>query len=318
MPSLREKKIKVQYRSPDVSEDEFKQVYNLWIRDVPIHEMSRRMAPIRIARRQEPLIYLDLYTILFVLLKDQKIQQRTSNRGELTILEFCEFFRLWKCGASEKECLQPFHDNASKVAHGKKVLRSTAERYRREQKALVSSVNPDDPNQARRDVLSLAIRQKVNGRHALVIYIEDIPIGMVSQLREIPGLSVQMDTDLMSAEDILKGIEEGRSPAELHNRTAHPTLVPDNHALELRMLDPTGQLEVDGDENDNVERQQVESERKLRPRKTEEPADGFQLPPFLAETPSIDDTEELLSKDAMDLSLENLLDDDPVDGDSNE
>lgn len=316
MPVLREKKIKVQYRPPDVSDDEYKQVYNMWIRDVPIHEMSRRLAPIRIARKQEPLIYLDLYTVLFVLLRDKKIQQRTSNRGELTVLEFCEFFRLWKCGSTEKECLAPFRDDTNKVAHGKKVLRSTAERYRREQKAVFSSSNPDDPSKIRREVLSLAIRQKVNNRPALVIYIEDIPVGLVNQLRDLPGFTAQLDTELMNAEDILKGIQDARPPAELQNRTAHPTTVPDGHALELRTLDPTGELDELGQEVDQSDKAELESQRRLRPRDSEKAVDGFQLPEVLAAAPSDEESEELLSKDAMDLSLENLLDDDSPDGDS--
>ena len=320
MALLREKKILVQYKFPEVSEEETKQIVNMWIRDVPIAEMARRLSPARVGRKQEPLIYVDLYSILFTLIQDKRIEARRSNRHELTVEDFCNFFRIWKQGGTERECLAIFQDAPEKLSSAKNVLRSTAERYRREQRRLAVGGPVVEQRFVQNQVLSFAVRKKVDGRPALVIFLEQIPIGLISQLRDVPGLAVQLDPKMLSSDEILRQINDAQPPDQI-GRTAHNTTVPAGSAKELALLDPTGDLTVTGAERYAADQEEHAAHRRLKPRDPKPGDSPLELQPEIISDAELDarreESEDTPTDDGSQFSLENLLDDDDPDGDMN-
>ncbi len=306
MPLLREKKISVCYKEPEVTKDELKMIFNFWLKDVPIAQMFRRLQPARCAKHIQPLIYVDLYSILFLMLTEGVIQQRRSNPHEMTIKDFAAFFRVWKQGGSERECLSAMTERPEALTHAKQVFRSTCDRYRREQAALTPGKLSSGNNSAlalKQHVLSLASRRKVDNRQALVIFIDEIPIGMLAQLKSLKDVGLNFDLSLLSGDQVLEKINQ-------HAPKHTPPVTPSD--IDLEALDPTGDIESNGEARVLEAVEQQDSNRRLRPRKS----DALPPPEAADEEPEEllpdDSVEKLLEHSNLDLSLENLADDDPL------
>lgn len=335
MAMLRERKISVYYKEPEVSADELKMIFNFWIKDVPIIQMMRRMQPSRVARHQQPLIYVDIYSILFTLLAAEQITQRRTNPYEMTIKDFAAFFQIWKQSGTYAECYSALSERPEVKTYATNVFRSISDRYRREQAANCPadiSSGKSTSLAIKQHILSLATRRKIDNRQALVIFIDQIPIGLISQLKGMKDIGIHFDTTLQSGDEIVKKI------AEYHSPTIKKDTPPDD---DLKALDPTGEYEEEGHVRKSEQAEDAESARKLRPKPASRAeqlaalnprppvpatrvstADGIvfqqerdnfpprqQQPKPLVDTTSV---AELLEPSELDLSLDNLMDDDQL------
>lgn len=325
--TLRERKISVYYKEPDISADEIKLIYNFWIKDVPVVQMMRRMQPSRVARQLPPLIYVDIYSVLFTLLQAQQITQRRSNPHEMTIKDFAQFFQVWKQGGTFDECYSALIERPEVKSYCTNVFRSTADRYRREQAALTPAIISNGKCSdltLKQHVLSMAVRRKIDNRLALVIFVDQIPLGLIQQLKALKDIGVHFDSALQSGDEILKRMAAGTadSPGD----------------ADLKALDPDGTVEEEGHIRTAESAEEAESRRKLRPKpqtrleqldaaklappvpvtkvatadgiKVVAPAMPIRNPPPLHDTTPI---EELLEPNELDYSLANLTDEDDLD-----
>lgn len=346
MPMLRERKISVNYQEPEVSKDELAMIFNYWIKDVPITKIMRMMQPSRVARNKQPLIYVDIYSILWIYLQSQQITHRRTNAHEMTVRDFAAFFQIWKQGGSFIECYSSLNERPEVKSYATNVYRSLGDRYRREDAernpGKVSSGN--SALAAKQHVLALSHRMKVEGRRALVIFIDDIPIGLIDQLKGLKDIGIHFDTSLTSGDELFKQMNQAK-PANTQSASDPPVTLTDD---DIDVLDPTGEYEDEGHIRTAEQAEELESSRKLRPRQPSAQPPAKQPDPVLTHVSTAtgiepvitrpdqapakrppgrppnqspnqprvlrdtDDVAELLAPTPQDLSLENLCDEDDL------
>jgi hypothetical protein len=295
----RERKITIQFRPPEVSEAEIQVIAHCWSSHVPIQSITRRIQAPRCKMRKPPLIYVDIYSILYILQTQRIISQRNTHQHELTIQDFGQFFRLWKEGRSFKQCLIGLRDRpiGQCTEFANQVYRSICDRWRKEQKAFdpvaaaaratKKKVSSGNITADFSHLLELAVRRKVENREAIVIFIDQIPLGMLQLLRKMPdgikyveGIHSGQDFFNQILESSLPDLPKGMMNTNVMNEhkdqstsaitTAFKTISEEDIInQDLKVLDPTGSMESQAAENLEIAELERESRRKLRLRSSD-------------------------------------------------
>ena len=280
---LLERKLTIHFEPPSVLPVELLSVEKMWERGVPMAAMIKRLMPARTFRGVEPLSYVDIYSIAFNLRKDERIRDRKNPYRELTIDDFSKFFNVWKCGGTLEECLIAV-DTKEKGSRNfcEAVFRSMSNRYRKERdiknsdgvRVDLSTGNSPvpvmrgvgvTPDQARwhRQILDLGRRETIQGRQALVIYLDEIPLDWLPELYKQPGMALQLNPTIQSGEQFAAELEKRMSGEDALPRRTNYIPYIDEHmdpidAEALDALDPDlaarkladelndGKIKVDG------------------------------------------------------------------------
>lgn len=315
---IRERKITILYREPEVSKKEVEIIVFNWHSGTPLMNIMRRLQAPRCSVQKAPLTYVDLYSILYTLLQTRQIVQRQTCYNELTIDDFSRFFRIWKNGGSYSECCIGITDRPTKpvLDFARLVFRSLGDRWRRENKPAVKQ-QPEPKINLLDHLFDLAVRRKVDGRDALVLFLSDIPIGLVQQLRRLPD-GLKYDEGVQTGQDAMEALI-GRATARPPVPPAPPPPPIDPDDIDLAMIDPTGAAAQAGVVQTAQMREKKAERKRLAWGKTAEDK------PFPAAAPEPDkqnsavsdedDLETLLNEgnQSGNLTLENLADDDPID-----
>lgn len=319
IPVRRERRISVQYREPAVAATEVQIIFESWKRGVPIIKIVRRLQSGRSSVQKQPMIYLDIYSVLFIMLDRGDISQRHSNPGELTVRDFGRFFSAWKAGGSLNDCLKAIQERPITQVHqfASQVFRSINDRYRRENKANPSEVSTGNKSRqiSQTSLLQLAVRRKVDGREAIVIYVDDVPMRLREQLLRLPD-GLKYAPGIETGEDFFKHLANAEETGKAEARSKKQEK-PDP---ELALLDPDGNVEARAEDQKRIKALEKESRKKLSGSLTDIPFEPDNPSPSSSTPlPSMEDDDDLdnilglsttPAANPQELGLENLLDDD--------
>jgi hypothetical protein len=334
---IRERKITVMFQPPEVSPREIEIVGEYWNSGAAIMNIMRRLQAPRCNAGKLPLTYIDIYSILYTLAREKKISQRMTNMDELTLNDFAGFFKIWKSGGSLRECCKGIVERPTTgcVSFAKLVFRSISDRWRKEQKhfAEVKPLNVANPLD---HVMELAVRRKVDDKDALVVFLSDIPVSLLSQLRRLAN-GLKYDPAIKTGSDVFDKIINLPPPSQpLPYFPEHPapnpfdiiTKPPSAREIienqDLAILDPTGAVRQAAKRQADDKKQEAAERKRLGfgrlPEKVLEPAQHAVSQEPEPDVSDEGDLETILSEGSRsgNLTLDNLNDDDPIEPEGQE
>lgn len=168
------RRIPVYYEPEDIGQKTYDKIVRFWNLDIPVRRIIPRIQQERISSGKPTLTYVDVFTTIYHARSRGLVKQRQSFRdSEPTLDQFRAFFVCWKRGGTFNQCRE-----AALPFSGENMLRNIFRCCnQRWQEAKEKGAKKAIQKRERPyfEVLLNAQLREVDGRHAMVVFIEDVP-----------------------------------------------------------------------------------------------------------------------------------------------
>lgn len=202
------KKVELRFREHQIGIKTIERVCNYYTNKLPLADI---LAHINGPRKSADTLSLpDLYTILNHAAQAKKIKQRKKfMEFELEINQFVTVFRMWRGGAKPKEIAAFLPKKEIAIT---RVLAALNRRHRE----AVAKFEVKAEGSAR-EILAKSHPILVAGRKAFIIYLDEIPPGIIEEGVEFPEIEDDALTDLLMEIKEPSGVPSGSIPDEVSN-----------------------------------------------------------------------------------------------------